>query len=202
MKNIIPILVTFLLINQFSGLKAQLIGEENTDCIVCAQVTPECKENERYVPQTCESCAHCEPIDVPKIIQTPTASLSDCQKCKFNFECKPKDKCINECCTPIVQEIKEKECIICAQVVPVCKKDEKLVPQTCEKCAYCEKTKKLKKITSNCNNPCGDKCCKSSEKCVVFDQCKSIKSKCKLPILRYCSTRIPEELKGKIIKQL
>ena len=38
------------------------------------------------------------------------------------------------------------ECIICTQVVPDCKENEILIPQSCNKCAHCEKSTKSRII--------------------------------------------------------
>lgn len=80
----------------------------------------------------------------------------------------------------------EDDCVICAQFVPMCGEDEKLVPQTCTECAHCEpvesKTRKLNK--TKCTNPCGSICCLKGYKCKVVNLCTSKKAPCK-PDLRY-----------------
>ena len=54
------------------------------------------------------------------------------------------------------------------------------------------------KTSSNCKNLCGTKCCKQNEKCITVDQCKGSKGKCKLPILKYCSKKLPEKITGRL----
>lgn len=157
-----------------STTKAQIISDSETNCIICAQFVPDCGPNEVLVLQTCEKCAHCESIDLTK---TSQKEKKDCKICRFHFECTPDQICKEGCCTyKTKKEIKQR------------------------------KTKKLKMMISealtpkpqNCKTPCGYKCCKPSEKCIVIDQCKNIKTKCKLPTLRYCSPKEQENLKGKI----
>lgn len=137
---------------------------------------------------------------------------------------------------------KDSECILCTQMVPLCKEDEELIPQSCHKCSYCKpieekstecikcrfnfncktgyicrdgccterslsskRQKAIRKIIEDskstiisCKNPCGIKCCNHRQKCIVIDQCKGRKTKCILPVLKYCSTKVPEPINGRV----
>ncbi|GEM_PF-6117645 len=208
--------------------------EENLplDCVICPQFVPECGPNEVLIPQTCDKCSYCESFTPPKTQITPQPEIiniipestpasektANCQSCQFHAQCPARSKCINGCCEvkPRKQRkytnVKKTECIICSQVLLTCKLNEKLIKQTCTKCAYCEKIKpqlvvkkELPKPTSQtkteslqkkeCKMPCGTKCCKSNESCITLSQCKG-KKPCHLPLLRICTKKKPEPLSG------
>ncbi len=196
---------------------AQTITGGESDCVICAQFVPDCGPNERLVPQTCKECAHCEPIDnsqAPNLPQgIPSLPLNDpphnttsnpgCQKCTFHAQCLPEKICVNSCCEQRYTPVQRKtECVICAQFMPECKPNERLVKQTCKKCAYCEPITKLKPLTKKkaCKFPCGSQCCQFGQKCLTVDQCKGKKPTCKLPILKYCSKTELDPLSGRLIE--
>ncbi len=51
-----------------------------SDCIICTQVIPDCSENETFVPQTCNKCAHCI---------TTSSSSSGKLSCITDNDCPP-----------------------------------------------------------------------------------------------------------------
>lgn len=179
-------IITFICFNDiFLSANSQSLTNGNSECVVCTQVVPDCSENEELIPQTCEACAHCKPKeqDVKK----------DCQKCKLHAECEEGYACINDCCIPKMQiylrnlNKEEKENLLKKKVKKEIKK-EKL-----------NKLLKMIKKTNNdnCKNPCGLKCCNGGETCITVNQCQGQTGKCKLPILKYCSSKIPDGLKGR-----
>lgn len=177
-RKIIPILISFNLffLSTNSLLSsAQLQEDKDSNCVLCAQVVPECKENEKLILQTCEKCAHCEPI---------AESTKTCKKCKFNFECPRGNFCKDECCVERTLSTKGLKNI--KKIIEHDKSLKSSIPPTDSI------------INNGCKNPCGDKCCNLRQKCIVIDQCKERKTKCSLPVLKYCSTKTPEQLKGRI----
>lgn len=68
---------------------AQNIKVTDSDCIICPQFVPDCKESEHLVNQTCKKCAHCEP-----------AANETCEKCVLHSQCKPGNICKDNCCIP------------------------------------------------------------------------------------------------------
>lgn len=150
---------------------------KETDCVFCAQFVPDCGPNERLVPQTCEKCAHCE------LEEERQEATTSCQKCLIHAQCPYWHKCIDGCC---VKKPHRRNPDV------VLKKD---IRDTINRIST---AKKQGKITSSCNNPCGIKCCKPSEKCITIDQCKGIKGKCKLPMLKFCSTKSLEKITGQL----
>ena len=193
-------------------LKAQILENPESDCVICAQFVPECGPDEELVNQTCKECAHCVPKSIPTPSSVPsTQEESNCQKCTIHSQCSKGYICTNDCCTlkpNRKKNYKKPECIVCPQSLPKCKPSETLAKQNCFKCARCIPKKTLpkkslsKKIATNqikpsCKNPCGRNCCTVNEKCITIDQCKG-KKKCRLPILKYCSSKEPEKLHGKL----
>ena len=81
----------------------------------------------------------------------------------------------------------QSDCIVCPQFVPDCKPNEKLVNQTCERCAHCEPVLEPSSTNPGCTVPCGSKCCKEGQRCITFDICRGRKIACKLPIYQFCT---------------
>ena len=208
----------FLLVCNFlSRSNAQTEKNLPTDCVICAQFVLECGENEVLIPQTCEKCAHCEPLILPEAQDTPkekTIEISNCQKCTFHAQCPEGSKCVNDCCelkprkqrkysslkkppeSSQQQEIK-KQTLPKAPVkkpAPKPSPTAKVTPVQKKVEVKAEvKEKDIKYI--KCKMPCGTKCCKQGESCITLSQCKGKKS-CHLPVLRICTKKKPEPLSG------
>lgn len=176
--NKLIFIITFICFNGiFLSANSQSLTDDDSECIVCTQVVPDCSENEELVLQTCEACAHCKPKESDK--------KEDCQKCKLHAECEEGYACINDCCIPKMQIY--------------LKKLEKEEKENLLKKKVRNKLLKMFKNSNNdnCKNPCGLKCCNKNEICITIDQCQGEAGKCKLPILKYCASKIPEGLNGR-----
>ncbi|GEM_PF-5112502 len=156
-------IITIILFSLILDSKAQQLEDKDSDCILCTQMVPMCKPDEKLVLQTCKRCAHCEPVE---------EKSAECVKCRFNFDCITGCVCKNECCTE--RSLKTKGLKAIQKIID--KKDS--IP--------------------GCKNPCGIKCCNHRQKCIVIDQCKERKTKCSLPVLKYCSTKVPEPINGRL----
>ena len=162
-------------------------------------------------------------IEKPPRKNRKSKTVRPCKSCESSDNCSKNETCLNKCCInkPTQKEnkpIKTKtteSCIFCTQTVPKCKSNEKLIKQTCKKCAHCKKvdpllkgkktsTKKVKsskrtqEINSKCQIACGLKCCKKGQKCITIDQCKEKSKPCKFPVLKFCNTREPDHLHGRL----
>ncbi len=120
MNKKLIVFIYLILLSSALNTFAQIEENLPTDCVICAQFVPECGPNEVLIPQTCEKCAHCEPLTpldiqpqnnpTPVTIEvTPETTAQNveettCQKCTFHVHCAPNGKCINGCC-----EIKPKK---------------------------------------------------------------------------------------------
>ncbi len=68
-KTFIMVFIVFSLICFFTqisnagkvnNLNLDKSNELETECIICPQYLPECKEDEVLINQTCQKCSHCE----------------------------------------------------------------------------------------------------------------------------------------------
>lgn len=159
-------IITTILFSLILDSNAQLIGNKDSDCILCSQMVPLCKPDEELVPQTCHKCSHCKPIE---------SKTTDCVKCRFNFDCITGYVCREECCIERALSSKRQKGI------------RKIIEDS-----------KSSIDINGCKNPCGIKCCNHRQKCIVIDQCKGRKTKCSLPVLKYCSTKVPESVNGRL----
>ncbi|OGI19968.1 MAG: hypothetical protein A3B68_00290 [Candidatus Melainabacteria bacterium RIFCSPHIGHO2_02_FULL_34_12] len=156
-KSLLQYIFLFLFILFISDLnlsKAQILEGEgegkNAECILCTQVVPDCKENEKLVFQTCDQCAHCEPIDLAS--PTPTSTLEetkgDCQKCLIHAQCQTGQLCINDCCAQNPKRQKKviiKPCIKSCTSQKQCSQNQICRNKCCVKKP--EKPKQAKKVT-------------------------------------------------------
>ncbi len=77
--------ILFTLLISFTFLSAgksngQTISNSPGECIICAQVIPDCSSDETFVPQTCSKCAHCISI---------SSSSSGDLNCTLDNDCPP-----------------------------------------------------------------------------------------------------------------
>ncbi len=194
-----------LLISFFCNNTSYAQTEKGTDsdCIFCTQFVPECTEGEKLVPQTCKKCAHCEPIEnnEQKIEDSKQKDLStDITKphqCIIHAQCPHWHKCIDGQC--ILRPHRRNPDVV------IRKKPKKETKKIAKKSiAIPKKVKKEIMISkpsedlTTCKNPCGAKCCKAGKKCITIDQCTGSKGKCKLPVLKFCSSKPPEKITGRL----
>jgi len=88
-----------------------------------------------------------------------------------------------------------KGCVFCLQAVPKCKPNQKLIPQTCEKCAHCVDIEEKIEQEETTKNQCGPICCLEYEKCLVVDDPKDGVADFKCIPLYGSSGNINEECK-------
>lgn len=200
-----------------SFTKANEPAEKDSDCIFCTQFVPECGENEKLVPQTCKKCAHCEPIGDTKQEagdtkqeagdtkqeagstkqETLSTDTTNTTECVLHAQCPHWHKCIDGHC--ILRPHRRNPDVV------IRKKTKKETQKIAKKAITIpKKVKKETMITfpsenlAACKNPCGPKCCKAGKRCITIDQCKGTKGKCKLPVLKFCSSKPPEKITGRL----
>ncbi len=175
---------------------AQPEKDTESDCIFCTQFVPECNENEKLIPQTCKQCAHCEPA-VEEKQETLSADTTNSTECILHAQCPHWHKCIDGQC--VLRPHRRNPDVV------IRKKIKKEAQKIAKKSIIIPKKVKKELVISSpskdlatCKNPCGTKCCKAGKKCITIDQCKGSKGKCKLPVLKFCSSKPPEKISGRL----
>ena len=217
----------FILVILFTFLPLQAIDDkvsdkkEEKDCVFCAQFVPDCGAGEKLVPQTCEQCAHCEPEVGGQKSEDSQSEIreqkleskdltTDCQQCIIHAQCPYWHKCIDGCC---VKKPHRRNPDVVMGRKQENRRDHAKGGQDAINRVSTRKTISTALMTSTnsltlmismtsmspfCKNSCGTKCCKQNEKCITIDQCKGIKGKCKLPMLRFCSAKPLEKITGQL----